>query len=314
MFLYKGWSALTVGLLLTVAMASSATAQFPLRQRLRSGVAYTIRVGGPPRSGSGMAAAVASPTPTYTAQAIFAAGRGRMDIVDGGLESLFAKGDYVLFDSTDLVVVHPATREFVPLPHDTGPSKQQLESMGMKMTIADAKVTIDSIMGSDTVAGRATRHFRMTTAFNMLIEAGAMQQHLATENITDYWVASVPGLPGNPLLRANGFGAAPAMLGMFKELGARVDSAAARMGSRVALRTTTSSRLMQGPGSELRMQQTSEVSDLKVRDVDESSLVLPAGYKLGAVPGADAAVVTPADAGAKWRRLPGGRQPSTGRD
>jgi hypothetical protein len=314
MFLYKGAPALTAGLIFTAAIACSAAAQLPQRQRPLAGVTYTIRVGGPPRSGSGMAAAVASPTPTYTAQAIFAAGRGRMDIVDGGLESVFAKGDYVLFDSTDLVVVHPATREFVLLPHDAGPSMQQLESMGMKMTIADAKVTIDSVAGSDSVAGRATRHFRMITAFNMLIEAGAMQQHLATENITDYWVAAVPGLPGNPLLRANGFGAAPAMLGMFKELGARVDSAAAKMGSRVALRTITSSRLMQGPGSELRMQQTSEVSDLKVRDVDESSLVLPAGYKLGAVPGADAPAVMPADVGAKWRRMPGGRQPSTSRD
>ena len=307
MSLYKAGPALRVGALLTVAIASSAAAQLPQRQRPLAGVAYTIRVGGPPGSGTGMAAAVASPTPTYTAQAIFAAGRGRMDITDGGLESVFGKGDYVLFDSTDLVVVHPATREFVPLPHDAGPSRQQLESMGMKLTIADAKVTIDSIMGADTVAGRATRHFRMVTAFNMLIEAGAMQQHLATESITEYWVAAVPGLPGNPLLRANGFGAAPAVLGMFKDLAVRVDSAAARMGSRVALRTTTSSRLMQGPGSEVRMQQTSEVSELRMRDVDESVLMLPAAYKQGMLPGAAGSDAVLVDAGAKWRRSPSAR-------
>src|SRR5665213_2485037 len=93
-------------------------AQVPQRARTIPGVSYTIRVGGPPRVGSGMIAALAAPTAHYVANAVFASGRGRLDIVDGGVESVFAKGDYVLFDSTDLVIVHPATHEFVSLPHD----------------------------------------------------------------------------------------------------------------------------------------------------------------------------------------------------
>ncbi|MDB4878381.1 MAG: hypothetical protein JWM41_4827 [Gemmatimonadetes bacterium] len=288
--------------------APAAGAQFPQRARPLSGVAYTIHVGGAPHAGSGMAAAMASPSPTYTASAIFAAGRGRLDILEGGVESLFAKGDYVLFDSTDLVIVHPATREFVPLPRDAADKQlTQIEAMGLKLTIADVKVTIDSVPGSDTVAGRATRHFRMTTAFTMAIDAGAMQQRLATESTTDYWVASIPGMPGNPLLQANGFASTPVSTGMFKELSSRVDSAAARMGSAVALKTATFSRLIQGPGSIVQMQQTSEVSGLKQRDVDESMLILPAGYKQGVLPGTEGAPI--GDTGAKWRTLPARRFP-----
>ena len=96
---------------------------------------------------------------------------------------------------------------------------------------------------------------------------------------------------------------------MFKQLSARVDSAAALMGSRVALRTSTSSRLMQGPGSIVQMEQTSEVSDLRSVEVDPSFLMLPAGYKEATLPGMSASGT--ADAGRKWRVAPGsgGRPP-----
>ncbi len=283
----------------------TARAQILGHARTVAGVSYTIRVGGPPRVGAGMIASIAAQPAHYVANAVFAAGRGRLDVVEGGVESLFGKGDYVLFDSTDLVIVHPATREFVVVPHDAGDKNMdQLEAMGMKATIGDVKVTIDSLPGADTVAGHATRHFRMVTAFTMTIEAGTLHQRLATESVTDYWVAMVPGLPGNPLLRANGFSGTPVSSGMFRELSSRVDSAAARMGSAVALRTSTSSRLMQGPGASVQMQQTSEVSDLRNRSVDETLLILPAGYKQGVLPGTDAPVVGATDAGAKWRTIP----------
>lgn len=251
-----------------------------------------------------MIAALAAPPAHYVANAVFASGRGRLDIVDGGVESVFAKGDYVLFDSTDLVIVHPDAHEFVPLPHDvTDKNVSQMQAMGLTLTIGDVKVTIDSVPGSDTVAGHATRHFKMTTAFTMSIEAGVMKQRLATESVTDYWVANVPGLPGNPLLRANGFSGTPVATGLFRDLSSRVDSAAARMGSAVALKTSTASRLMRGPGAIVQMQQTSEVSDLRNVGVDASSLMLPAGFKEGVLPGTDAPAG--ADNGAKWRTPPG---------
>jgi hypothetical protein len=293
-----------IAALLAAGALSSVHGQVPLRGRTIAGVAYTIRVTGSPASGSGIAGAFAEPAKSYAASAIFAAGRGRLDITDGGIEPLFQKGDYVLFDSTGLLIVHPAAHEFLLVPPDAGPNLDQLESMGVKVSLFDLKVTIDSLPAVDTVAGYPTRHFRLTTAYNMSVEAAGMQQRLATEAITDYWVAAVPGLPGNPFLRANGFSSSPIPTGIFRDLSTRIDSAAARMGSRVALRTTTSSRLLQGPGSAVQMRQTSEVADIRPREVDTYLLILPPGYRQGAVPGTDAQPATPGDPAAKWRRLP----------
>jgi hypothetical protein len=278
--------------------------QVPRHLRPISGVGYSIRVTSAPASGSGIAGAVADPGKSYSATAVFAAGRGRLDITEGGIDPLFAKGDYVLFDSTALLIVHPATREFVPVPPDAGPNLDQLAALGVKVTISDLKVSIDSEPRIDTVAGYPTRHFRLTIAYNMAVEGSGVRQRLASEVTTDYWVASVAGLPGNPFLRANGFSGTAAPSAVFKELSSRVDSAAAVMGARVALRTITASRLIQGPGSVVALRQTSEVAEVRARDVDESYLILPGGYTLGAIPGTEPPAPGSGDPGAKWRVLP----------
>jgi hypothetical protein len=241
----------------------------------------------------------------YRGRAVFAANRGRMDILEGGVESLFEKGDYILFDSTDLVIVHPASKAFVQLPHDVADqTMERLESLGVKMNIADEKVVFDSLGVGDTISGIPTSHYRMTTAFTMSVDAGVVQQRLATESITDYWVASVPGLPRNPLLRANGLSGPSAATGMFKSISQKVDSAARRMGSAIALKTTTVSRLIDGRGVNSMTEQASDVSSIEPRDVEDSLLVLPADYKMRPL-GAEQAVSN--DAGAKWRTPPRSR-------
>ena len=75
----------------------------------RPGIGYTIHVTSTPHAGSGGSGVLAGGAQNYVGRAVFAVNRGRMDIVDGAVESLFSKGDYVLFDSTDLVIVHPAS-------------------------------------------------------------------------------------------------------------------------------------------------------------------------------------------------------------
>ena len=76
------------------------------------------------------------------------------------------------------------------------------------------------------------------------------------------------------------------------------------MGTAVALKTSTSSRLIQGPGSIVQSMQTSEVSHLVNREVDASRLVLPTGFTQAALPGMEAAPGPAVDAGAKWRIAP----------
>jgi hypothetical protein len=296
---------------LFVVASNVVAAQLAPRTRV-AGVAYTIHVASTPHAGSGGAAAMVGASQNYVGNAVFAANRGRMDVVDGAVEPLFTKGDYILFDSTDLVIVHPSNKTFVPLPHDVAAKTlERLESIGVKTTIADEKVALDSLGFGDTVAGIPTTHFRMTTAFTMSVDAGVVQQRLATESITDYWVAAVPGLPRNPLLRANGLSGASAMTGMFKSISAKVDSAAKRLGSAVALKTHTVSRLIDGQGMNTMTEQTSNVSNIEPREVDETLLMLPSDYTPQPLPGVEQTISE--DVGAKWRILQRSRPTRTER-
>jgi hypothetical protein len=286
-----------------VMARGSLVAQSSSRARLLPGVAYTIHVASTPHGTSGGAGVMVSAAQNYVGRAVFAADRGRMDIVDGGVESVLAKGDYILFDSTDLVIVHPASKTFVPLPHDVAAQTiERLQSIGVRMTIADVKVTMDSLDAADTVSGFPATHYRMTTAFTISVDAGIVEQRLATESVTDYWVALVPGLPRNPLLRANGLAGPSAMSGMFKSISAKVDSAAKRMGAAVALKTSTVNKLIDGQGASTTVEQTSIVSNIEHTDVDDALLVLPPDYKGVTLAGGNETISD--DAGAKWRAWP----------
>lgn len=264
-------------------------AALPVRAQTRgvgallNGVSYDIRVSSTPTAGLGMAAAMGAAAQDYTGRAVFVGRRGRLDIVDGGVAALLSKGDYVLFDSSGITVVHPAKQEYVPVSAQMASDAfAQLQALGVQISLGDLKVALDTLRDADTVAGFPTRHFRMTTAFTMSLDAAIMQQRFAAESITDYWVASVPGLPADALLRVNSLTTAP-LTGVFKELAAKVDSAAALMGSGAALKSKTVSRFIQGPGSSVTTEQTSEVSNVKRTQVAETLFAVPTGFRKGAI-------------------------------
>ena len=248
----------------------------------RLGYAYTVRVTGE-QSAHGSASAPPASIPRYTGHAIALGSRGRIDILDGGADSLFSKGDYLLFDSAGVTVVHPATRELVRISRDAAPgSTDPLQAFGVKVVLSDEKVTLDSLGPSDTVSGVPTRHYRLTVAFNLSMEGGAVQQRLATESVTDYWAAVIPDMRANALLRVNALEVGAG--GMFRALSARVDSAAARMGQAIALRSRSTTRVILGPGASIETRQAMEVSDLRRTIVDERLLDILAGYRSSGPP------------------------------
>jgi len=281
---------LTFRLNLAALAAVSATASVAGAQAHAAGsplgaVSYDIRVSSTPTAGLGMAAAMGAASQDYTGHAVFAGRRGRLDIVEGGVASLLNKGDYVLFDSSGITVVHPAAQEYIPISAQmANDAFAQLQSLGVKISLGDLKVALDTVRGADTVAGYSTRHFRMTTAFTMSLDAAIMQQRFAAESITDYWVATVPGLPADALLRVNSLTTAP-LTGVFKDLASKVDSAATLMGTGAALKSRTVSRFIQGPGASVTTEQTSEVSNVKQAQVAESLLSVPSGYRKGSIGG-----------------------------
>ena len=55
------------------------------------------------------------------------------------------------------------------------------------------------------------------------------------------------------------------------------------MGSGAALRSRTVSRFIQGPGSSVTTEQTSEVSNVKRTQVAETLFAVPTGFRKGAI-------------------------------
>lgn len=295
-------SARFIGVLACALAARGAPAQGIQAAQMAPGFTYTLRVTG--SSPSAMPGVTGGPgSQGYTGRASVTPSRGRLDITDGGIDNLFSKGDYLLFDSTDAVIVHPAQRQFMVVSAAT-PNEMlaRLESLGVELRLSDEKVALDSLGPGDTIVGTPTRRFRLTMAFNMAMDAGALQQRLGSETVTDYWVGVVPGLPSNPLLRSNGIAGA-GLIGMFKTLSARVDSLSRRMGHTVALRTVSTTRINAGPGQMIESRQSSEVADLKRAPVDPALLVLPSSFVAVPLPGAPPA--SAAD-GAKWKAAPTG--------
>ena len=113
-----------------------------------------------------------------------------------------------------------------------------------KMKVSDEKVRLDSIGPGDTISTYPTTHFRMTLGFNMDVEAMMARSRFGSEAVTDYWVASIPGMMSNPLLRSNGLAGSHGVPGMLRELSLRVDSASQRMGRTVVLRSSSVTRVL----------------------------------------------------------------------
>jgi hypothetical protein len=237
----------------------------------------------------------------YVAHVSVLGARGRMDIVEGGVADLFTKGEYLLFDSTEVVVVHPATQQFVLLTQQTVGASGQLDSAGFNLKLTDEKVAVDSIGPGDTISTFPTTRYRLTLAFNVELNMGSMAMRVGSEAVTDYWVAAIPGMAPNPLLRSNGMGGGGGVPGMLHALSLRVDSAATRMGRTIVLRSSATTRINAGAGHVTESHTSAAVSDLKRAPVDKSSLIVPIQYKVLPLPG------LPADSlgdGAKWKVPP----------
>lgn len=225
--------------------------------------------------------------------------RGRLDVTDGGAPELFAKGDYLLFDSSEVVIVHPSSQTFVLLTQQTLASTGALDTADFKLTVSDEKVQLDSIGPGDTISTFPTTRYRLTLAFNMSLDMAVMRTRVGSEAVTEYWVATIPGMTPNPLVRSNGMsGGVP---GMLKALSLRVDSVTARMGKTIVLRTSSTTRITAGPGQSIESRNSSVVSDVKHAAVDKNSLIVPLQFKVAPLVG------LPADSlgdGAKWKVAP----------
>lgn len=273
------WVALAVLSLPAAPIAAQAAKQSP---GVQFDVKMTMNVTG------GMGAMLAGMTPGYTGHGVQLGRRTRIDILDGSLPPMAEKGDYILFDTSGMTVVHPGKKEYVPIPKDfASKALDQMQAMGMSITLGGVSVTFDSLPGTDTIAGLPTRHYHSTIAYTMTMEGMGQTQQLSTTATSDYWMATIPGLAVSPLQQSNALGGqggafSGVSTGPFKDLAAKTDSVMRKM-SGTAVRTKTTSTSDTGAGA-MSMEVGSEMSNLKHSPIDESLFVVPSDYTKGASP------------------------------
>jgi hypothetical protein len=285
--------------LLVASVAPVAGAQRVVPGTPPSGFTYTLTVtADSPTARPGVTGGPGSQS--YVAHASVLGPRGRMDIVEGGVPDLFGKGDYLLFDSSEVVIVHPSTQQFVLLTEQTVGATGPVDTASSAMKLSDEKVAVDSLGPGDTISTFPTTRYRLTLAFNMQMTMGLVAMRVGFETVTDYWVATIPGMAPNPLLRSNGVsgGGIPGMLHAFS---LRVDSAASRMGSTIVLRSSSTTRTNAGPGRVAERHNSAAVTDIKRASVDKNSLIVPIHYKVLPLPGLSADSLGD---GAKWKVPP----------
>ncbi len=234
-----------------------------------------------------MSAALSGMAPGYSGRGFALGKRLRIDIVDGALPPLAEKGDYMLFDSTGITVVHPSKKEFVPIPLDF-PNKmlEQMQAMGMSITLGDMALKFDTLPGTDTIAGYPTRHYRQTVSYTITLDGMGVSQQMKSQATNEYWMATVPGLGLSPLQQAGQLGGGSqnmSALPQFKELAVKIDSISRHLtGSAVRVKIATSSDAA-GAGN-MGLDMTSEMSNVKRAPVAESLFVVPSDYTRGASP------------------------------
>jgi len=265
-------------------LASPAAAQTAAKD---AGVEFDVKT---VMSVSGdMSVVLGSMVPGYSGHGFALGKRVRIDIVDGAMPPLAEKGDYMLFDSTGITIVRPSKKEFVAMPLDVGnKAMEQMQAMGMSIALSDVSVKFDSLPGTDTIAGYATRHYKQTLTYTLAIEAMGTAQQMKAQAATEYWVAAVPGLVASPLQQTSQLSggnqavSTSAPSGPFKDLAAKLDSVSHLLhGSALRVRTTTTSDT--GAGT-MGLDMTSEMSNLKRGSVADALFAVPAGYTKGASP------------------------------
>ena len=296
---------LSTALLIGSASVTLAAASWPAK--LTPGLGYTIHITSRPRGArQGGAMRMGPGNLSWTGNVMVSGGRGRVDITDGGAEGLFGEGDYMLFDANDFLVVRPSSKEYIGLPGGgLSGGLEMLRSMpNLRVEVSDLKVVMDKVGAGDTVAGQTTQHYRMTSGYIVSIDAGFIQQAMALESTTDYWVANVEGLSTGPFLKM--FSGVLSLGGIVKEIGPKVDSAVARMGNVSPLKAVTVTSISDGRNAPSETETTILASAIKRRDVDPAVFVLPSDFQPASTGGLAQlfGATSKGDPGAKWRVKP----------
>jgi hypothetical protein len=119
-----------------------------------------------------------------TARAVLDGEKGRIDVLSG---NQYTPGSYILRDGkTRLYFVFPDRKQYNEVPIKRGPNKEQAN----KVSIANPKISFEELPDAPVIAGYPTRHYRLTTAYEMSMTFGKVIVRQKVEATIDKWTTT----------------------------------------------------------------------------------------------------------------------------
>jgi hypothetical protein len=249
------------------------------------------------------AAAMQAQRADWRGTAISAAGRGRIDIVEGSQGPVMQMGDYVLFADGDMLVVRPSDKSYLVLGIAAARAMSgQLASGAFQMSLSNVSVKLDTLAG-EPIEGRSTEHYRIAGRYDMTMAAMAGAPPITTTQTTEFWLADAGNIPPTPFTRA-GSAADIAATGPMAAFLQQFAAAAAELPKgKVPVRHLVTTR-MTVAGTTMGTDNLVEMSGFKTVDIDLDKFVLPADYALRTLPMMPAPDSATRAAAEKWRTRP----------
>jgi hypothetical protein len=225
----------------------------------------------------------------FTVRVTYANGKGRVDAVKG---LAWEAGDYVLFDSSQILVVHGGTKTFDEMSTEAFLRRAIPD---MSFIVRNTKSTIETIQPRLMLGDQSVSHVRLRQLFLTYFDEDdpdvTSDDELAdmtTENVIDYWLADIEGLPAGaqspaidpPALVA---GSAWTYWSRRQQL---ANSLLPR--GKVAVRIVLNSKMaIPAANKSLTLTDTTYLSQFRRVDVDVDRLSVPRGFSRAPVPDLD---------------------------
>ena len=245
------------------------------------GVGFTIRsADGPDVSTAGAA------TRVRTRDAVM-----RFDgTSDGRQQADLGDGAYTLVDAANrrIQVVMPANKQYFEMKFDDSTAMALKTAAAASMTVADLKISGQSLGSGGTVNGMPTNRYRLTTDFAELASSGQHQRKMHI--VEEYWVAdALRDVPdpmeqlGRTLGGKGGFAQSPySAIGgtSLNEFLTRRAAEQRKLFKGFPVRTVTTSDETGADGKVQHSVSTTELSDVQRGNFDASLFKVPADYTL----------------------------------
>ncbi|MGK2857729.1 MAG: hypothetical protein ACSLFQ_11035 [Thermoanaerobaculia bacterium] len=119
-----------------------------------------------------------------TARAVLDGDRGRIDILSG---DRYTPGTFILRDSgTRLFFVDPERKQYTEVLLPKGPDPQTAN----RVTITNPKIEFKEIGDGPVIAGYPTRHYRLSSSYEMAVTLGTVVVKQKVEAVIDKWTTT----------------------------------------------------------------------------------------------------------------------------